>query len=288
MKTIKIAGVPEHFNLPWHLSIENGDFEKQNIDLQWTDVPEGTGKMCQMLRDGETDIAVILTEGIVKDIVAGNPSKIVQVYVESPLIWGIHVAAKSNYKTLSDLENTKVAISRLGSGSQLMAYVNADNQSRLHSGWKTDNLQFEIVNTIDGAVEALTNGTADYFMWERFMTKPLVDKGIFRRIADCPTPWPCFVIAVLDEVLEKNPKIISKILEIINQTTKEFKDIPSIDKTLASNYNQKIEDIQEWLSLTQWSQKPLVEKMLNKVQNQLFQLKIIDKKGTFEDIVKTV
>ncbi|MES2578662.1 MAG: substrate-binding domain-containing protein [Bacteroidota bacterium] len=283
MKTIKIAGVPEHFNLPWHLSIENGDFEKENIDLQWTDVPEGTGKMCQMLRDSETDIAVILTEGIVKDIVAGNPSKIVQVYVESPLIWGIHVAAKSNYKTLADLENTKVAISRLGSGSQLMAYVNADNQ-----GWKTDNLQFEIINTIDGAVEALTNGTADYFMWERFMTKPLVDKGIFRRIADCPTPWPCFVIAVREEFLKKNPVLISKILAIINQTTLEFKDIPSIDKTLASNYHQKIEDIQEWLSLTQWSQKPLIAEMLNKVQNQLFQLKIIDKKGTFEDIVKTV
>jgi len=283
MKTIKIAGVPEHFNLPWHLAIENGDFEKQNIDLQWTDVPEGTGKMCQMLRDGETDIAVILTEGIVKDIVAGNPSKIVQVYVESPLIWGIHVASNSNYKTLADLENTKVAISRLGSGSQLMSYVNADNQ-----GWKTDNLEFEIVNTIDGAVEALINGTADYFMWERFMTKPLVDKGIFRRIADCPTPWPCFVIAVSEDVLEKNPAIISKILAIINQTTEDFKEIPSIDKTLASNYHQKIEDIQEWLSLTQWSQKPLSVKMLNKVQNQLFQLKIIDKKGTFEDIVKTV
>ncbi len=283
MNIIKIAGVPEHFNLPWHLAIENGDFEKENINLQWTDVPEGTGKMCQMLRDGETDIAVILTEGIVKDIVAGNPSKIVQVYVESPLIWGIHVAANSNYKTLADLENKKVAISRLGSGSQLMAYVNADNQ-----GWKTDNLEFEIVNTIDGAVEALTTGTADYFMWERFMTKPLVDKGIFRRIADCPTPWPCFVIAVREEVLENNPVLVSKILEIINQTTEDFKEIPSIDKTLASNYHQKIEDIQEWISLTQWSQKPLSTEMLNKVQNQLFQLKIIDKKGTFEDIVKTV
>lgn len=34
--------------------------------------------------------------------------------------------------------------------------------------------------------------------------------------------------------------------------------------------------------------KPLIAEMLNKVQNQLFQLKIIDKKGTFEDIVKTV
>ena len=283
MKTIKIAGVPEHFNLPWHLAIENGDFENQNIDLQWTDVPEGTGKMCQMLRDGSTDIAVILTEGIVKDIVAGNPSKIVQVYVDSPLIWGIHVAAKSDYKKLSDLENKKVAISRLGSGSQLMAYVNADTQN-----WKTENLEFEIINTIDGAVEALTNGNADYFMWERFMTKPLVDKGVFRRIAECPTPWPCFVIAVRTEVLEANPTIIAKILEIINQTTEEFKDIPSIDRTLASNYKQKIEDIQEWLSLTHWSQKTLSEKMLNKVQNQLLELKIIDKKGTFEEIVETV
>jgi TRAP-type uncharacterized transport system substrate-binding protein len=43
------------------------------------------------------------------------------------------VAANSKYKTVSDLEDTKVAISRQGSGSQLMAYVNADNHS-----WKTE------------------------------------------------------------------------------------------------------------------------------------------------------
>jgi len=282
MTTIKIAGVPEHFNLPWHLSIENDEFEAEGIDLQWTDVPEGTGKLCQMLRNGETDIAVILTEGIIKDIVAGNPSKIVQVYVQSPLIWGIHVDAKSKYEKLSDLENTKVAISRIGSGSQLMAYVNAHNQ-----GWKTEDLQFEIINTIDGAIEALSNKTADYFMWERFMTKPLVDNGTFRKIADCPTPWPCFVIAVRDEILEQNPDAVKTILEIINQTTEEFKEIPSIDRTLASRYNQKQEDIQEWLSLTEWSQKPLDEKTLNNVQNQLLELSLIDKKGTFVSIVKS-
>lgn len=115
MKTVKIAGVPEHFNLPWRLCIENGEFEAENIDLQWKNIPEGTGKMCQMLRDGETDMAVILTEGIVKDIVAGNPSKIVQIYVQSPLIWGIHVAAKSDFHTIKDLRNKKAPISRLGS-----------------------------------------------------------------------------------------------------------------------------------------------------------------------------
>jgi ABC-type nitrate/sulfonate/bicarbonate transport system substrate-binding protein len=283
MKTIKIAGVPEHFNLPWHLCIENGEFEAVGIDLQWTDVPEGTGKLCQMLRNCETDIAVILTEGIVKDINAGNPSKIVQVYVESPLIWGIHVDAKSKYETLSDLEHGKVAISRLGSGSQLMAYVNANNQ-----GWNTEKLQFEIVNTIDGAVESLTKGESDYFMWEHFMTKPLVDKGILRRIDDCPTPWPCFVIAVREEILKKYPNAIAQILEIINITTQEFKEIPSIDRTLATKYHQKIEDIREWLRLTEWSQKPLSEKMLNKIQNQLFDLKIIEKKGTFAELVKAI
>lgn len=282
MTTIKIAGVPEHFNLPWHIAIEDKTFEKQNIDLQWTDVPEGTGKMCQMLRSGETDIAVILTEGIVKDINAGNPSKIVQIYVESPLIWGVHVGANSSFKTIADLQNTKAAISRLGSGSQLMAYVNANNQ-----GWETNNLQFEIVNTIDGAVEALTNGTANYFMWERFMTKPLVDKGIFRKVADCPTPWPCFVIAVREEILDKQTEKIQAILDIINQKTLKFKNISGIDSILAENYHQKREDIQEWLALTEWSQKNVDENLLNNIQNQLFQLKIIDKIGTFEEIVKT-
>ncbi|AWI26441.1 substrate-binding domain-containing protein [Flavobacterium pallidum] len=283
MTTIKIAGVPEHFNLPWQLCLENKEFEAANIDLQWTNVPEGTGKMCQMLRHGETDIAVILTEGIVKDIVAGNPSKIVQVYVETPLIWGIHVASNSDYQQLSDLENTKAAISRVGSGSQLMAYVNAENQN-----WNTQKLQFEIVNTIDGAVDSLTNGTADYFMWERFMTKPLVDKGLFRRIADCPTPWPCFVIAVRNEVLERESGSIKKILEIINAKTRLFKAIKHIEIRLANDFNQKEEDIISWLSLTEWSQKNPTEDMLNKVQNQLLRLSLIEKKSTFAEIVKAL
>jgi ABC-type nitrate/sulfonate/bicarbonate transport system substrate-binding protein len=281
MKTIKIAGVPEHFNLSWHLCIEGGEFEAEGIDLQWTDVPEGTGKLCQMLRDGQTDMAIILTEGIIKDIISGNPSKIVQVFVQSPLIWGIHVGANSPYQKIEDLKDTKVAISRYGSGSHLMAFVNAKNQ-----GWNPSELKFEVINTLDGAVEALTSGTADYFMWERFMTKPIVDKGIFRRLGDCPTPWVSFVIAVRDEVLAEHPQTIQSILRIINETTAEFKHIPSIDRTLAERYNQKIEDIREWLSLTRWSQKNMDEKMLNNVQNQLFELNIIDKKGTFVDIVK--
>lgn len=277
MTTLRIAGVPEHFNLPWHLCVENNEFKNAGIDLQWTDVPEGTGKLCQMLRNGDTDIAVILTEGIIKDIAAGNPSKIVQVYVESPLIWGIHVAANSPYKTLNDIEKGKVAISRYGSGSHLMAFVNAREQ-----GWDTSTLTFETIHTLDGAVDALTEGRADYFMWERFMTKPVVDKGIFRRIGDCPTPWPCFVIAVRNEVLENSPETIGTVLDIINNKTATFKNIPGIDNILASRYGQKIEDITEWLKLTEWSQKKLGKATFDRVQEQLVDLNIIETETTFE------
>ncbi|KAF2519306.1 ABC transporter substrate-binding protein [Flavobacterium salilacus subsp. salilacus] len=281
MKTIKIAGVPEHFNLPWHLCLEEGAFKAKNIDAQWIDVPEGTGKLCQMLRSNETDIAVILTEGIIKDIAAGNDSKIVQVYVQSPLIWGIHVAAGSDYKTVSDLQEGRIAISRYGSGSHLMAIVNAKNES-----WDIDKLDFEVINTLEGAIEALTEGKADYFMWERFMTKPIVDKGIFRRVGDCPTPWPCFVIAVRNEVLENDNEAIGTVLDIINTATKEFKHIPDIDSILATRYNQKIEDIREWLTLTEWSQQKLGKTIFEKVQNQLSELNIITQKTTFETATK--
>lgn len=280
MKTINIVGVPEHFNLPWHLCIESGEFENAGINLQWTDVPEGTGKMCKMLRESETDLAVILTEGIVKDITDGNESQIIQKYVESPLIWGVHIGANSPYKTPEDLKDKKVAVSRMGSGSHLMAYVYAENM-----GWDTSKMDFEIVHTIDGAVKALTNGTADYFMWEKFMTKPLVDSGVFRKIDDCPTPWPCFVIVGRKEFLKENVHTVNIILEIINATTQEFKNIPSIDRTLSNRYNQKIEDIREWLLLTSWSQKNIDEKTLTKVQNQLYNLSLIDKKITFAEMV---
>lgn len=279
MNRIRIAGVPEHFNFPWQLSIENRDFESQNIDLQWTNVPEGTGKLCQMLRNNETDLTVILTEGIIKDILAGNSSKIVQVYVKTPLIWGIHVAANSNFYTLNDLKNTRAAISRKGSGSELMAFVNAHNQN-----WPTKDLQFEIVNTIDGAVEALTHQKADYFMWERFMTKPLVDQGIFRRLDDCLTPWPSFVIVATDNLIKNQPHLIDTILEIINIQTSSFKKIPNITTTLAKQFNQKKEDIEQWISRTEWSQEPITEEVLNNVQNQLIEVNIIDKKGTFAEL----
>ena len=208
MKTINIGGVPEHFNLAWYLTLKNGEYKDEGINLRWKDYFGGTGEMCKALREGEIDLAVILTEGIIKDIIAGNPSKIVQTFVQSPLIWGIHVANNSKYQNIEDIKGTKAAISRFGSGSHLMAYINAQNNN-----WDIDkDLDFEVIKNLDGALKGLNNGVGDYFMWEKFTTKPYVDKGIFRRIDECPTPWPCFVIAVRDEFLEHNKEDVKTIL----------------------------------------------------------------------------
>lgn len=273
--------MPEHFNLAWYLTLKNGEYKAEGINLRWQDYYGGTGAMTKALREGDIDMAVILTEGIVKDIIDGNPSKIVQTFVQTPLIWGIHVAHHSKFKTIEDLKGTRAAISRFGSGSHLMAYVNAENNN-----WNLEtDLKFEVIDDIDGAAKALTDETADYFMWERFMTKPLVDNGTFRHIANCPTPWPCFVIAVRNEFLEENENEVKTILEIINNTTLDFKDIPSIDKTIANRYNLKLNDVQEWLSLTEWSQKLIDAKTIENVQNTLLKLEIITEKTDYKNLV---
>ena len=110
------------------------------------------------------------------------------------------------------------------------------------------------------------------------MTKPYVDNGTFRLIGECPTPWPCFVITVRNDVLEKDAARIRTILKIINRTTLDFKNIPSIDTAIANRYGQKLKDVQEWLSLTQWSQESLSEKELENVQDQLLKLDLIKNK----------
>ena len=284
MINLKVGGVPEHFNYPWYITLKNKEYTKHNINLRWQDFHGGTGQMCKALREGTVDIAIVLTEGIIKDIAAGNPSKIVQTYVKSPLIWGIHVAAKSSFKSISDLENATIAISRYGSGSHLMAIVNAYNQ-----GWDISNLKFNVVKDLQGGIDALSNGSADYFMWEHFTTKPYVDNGIFRRIDDCPTPWPCFVIAVRNEILDQNPEAVKNVLNVINETTKDFKKIKGIDLILAKRYEQQLEDIKEWLSITEWNDgKPITSNLITRIQNKMITFNVIDEKKNSKGFIKNM
>ena len=280
MKTVRIGGVPEHFNYAWYIGLKKNAFKAQGIDLRWVDCPGGTGQMTEALKQNSIDMAIVLTEGIIKAISDGISSKIVQNFVESPLIWGVHVATGSNYTKASELKNTQAAISRMGSGSHLMAYLQAQKL-----GWNTTReLHFKIVKNLEGGVKALRESEADYFLWEKYTTKPLVDSGVFRRIGECPTPWPCFVIAATDSFIENETFTLKSILETINPITKEFKNIADIDTILSKRYGQKREDVQAWLAQTEWSQKNIQKETLENVQNKLLELKLISQKSDINQL----
>lgn len=278
--TIKIGGVPEHFNLPWHLALEDDAFAKAGIDLQWEDVPEGTGRMSKLLREEKLDVACILTDGIVKDIIAGNRSRILQVYVSSPLLWGVHAPGQIEADHTEQLEDGKIAISRYGSGSHLMSYLLAKRH-----GWDTDDIQFELINTLDGAVEALSSNKAQLFLWERYMTQPIVDQGIFKRLETIATPWPSFVIAATESCIREKEEALAKMLDIINTYTSDFKNIPSIDRTIASHYDLQVGDVQQWLLRTEFSDDQLWKSTVDTILEEFTAVGIIEKQVALQDLI---
>ncbi len=246
--SLRIGGVPEYFNLPIHLAIEKGEFQTAGIDLQWQMVPEGTGKMIKSLEERELDLAVTLTEGTVKSIAQGNPSKIIHIYVKSPLQWGVHVAAGSSFQRLEDLEHQRFAISRYTSGSHLMAILLAQKQ-----GWDVNDDSFEVVHNLQGARKVLSENSAQIFLWEKYTTKFLVDSGEFRRIDLFPTPWPCFVVAATDRLINDHPQIVEQFLAVLKGAVRSFDAREDRAQLIADRYQLSLEDVGEFLPHTLWN-----------------------------------
>lgn len=248
MLGLKIGGVPEHFNLPWRLATEENLFEQCGIELHWSDMTGGTGQMIKGLQMGSIDIAVLLTEGITKAILDGLPARILNVYVNSPLRWGVHVPANSNYQSITELENKTFAISRFGSGSHLMALVHANQV-----GWNGSNLKFNVVGDIYGGLWALENNEADGFLWEKFTTHPFVEQGKCRCIGEVVTPWPCFVIAVRDEILENNQLKLNDLCRIVGERALKLKADPQASNKLAWRYHLNKDQVKVWIEETEWN-----------------------------------
>lgn len=248
MKTLRIIGVPEHFNFPFQLLKNHQPFVDKGIEIQWIDESRGSGQMNQALRSDQADIAILLTESFLKDVEAGNPSKMIGFHVESPLNWGIHIGANAPTNNLMDLKKKHFLVSRMGSGSHLMAVVLAKRE-----GWKADELTFEIISNMDGAREAMANGNEGIFLWEKFTTAPMVKNGSMKCIGEVPSPWPCFIMAASDRALAEFGEIIIEVRDEIYKISKTLAENPNRVKTLAEFYHLEESDVKNWLRQTQWS-----------------------------------
>lgn len=261
-KPIRVGGVPEHFNLPWHLALESGAFADVGLEVEFIEVPGGTGAMSQMLAENKLDVAILLTEGGVSKILNGASNRLVKVYTTSPLIWGIHVAADSDIRTIEQIRGRKFAISRLGSGSHLMAIVDSAERD-----WETDDMQFEVVRNLDGAREALAAGTAEVFLWEKFMTKPLVDSGEFRCVGERVVPWPAFVASARREFIESDSERLHRALWVAQESAKSLSEMDNAVDVIAERYQLQPEDTEKWFAQTQWCfdfacPGPMIEKVI--------------------------
>jgi ABC-type nitrate/sulfonate/bicarbonate transport system substrate-binding protein len=204
--------------------------------------------MIKGLQAGTLDIAVLLTEGITRAILKGLDAKIIAVYVQSPLCWGIHAPANQSLHGLADLDGATFAISREGSGSHLMSYVLAQRE-----GWDADALTFDVVGDVYGGLWALNHGEAQGFLWEKYTTQPFVDQGKCKRIGEVYTPWPCFVIAVRNEVLAQEEALLNAVIDIIQERAAQLKAAPDTAEVLAWRYALKKGEASEWLRQTEWS-----------------------------------
>ncbi|CAF4810576.1 unnamed protein product [Rotaria socialis] len=64
IKIIRVAGVPEHFNEPWKIGLEENLFKNEGIHIEWYSIKEGTGAMINKLKSNEVDVIVALTEDL--------------------------------------------------------------------------------------------------------------------------------------------------------------------------------------------------------------------------------
>jgi ABC-type nitrate/sulfonate/bicarbonate transport system substrate-binding protein len=245
---IKIGGVTEHFNLPWNLAVEQGKFAEAGVDLNWKFFAGGTGVMTEALRTGELDLAILLTEGFISAAAKGLKAKIVKEYITSPLGWGIFTGADSQFHSVYNRLPKKYAISKLGSGSHLMAMIHAEQR-----GEKVGAENLIEVKSIDGAIDALTKNEAQIFYWEKYTTKPFVENKTLRMIGEFSAPWSSFLIVASDDALKTKREAIQKVLEIINEQSSQFVSSPDTVRLLQQRFKMTEADAYTWLLSTVWS-----------------------------------
>jgi ABC-type nitrate/sulfonate/bicarbonate transport system substrate-binding protein len=246
--SLRVGGVPEHFNLPWQLAAERDVFSSYDIDLSWTMYAGGTGAMTQAISNGSLDVAILLTEGFIAAASDGLEASIAKVYIDTPLVWGIYSGSQSLIQHVDTFQNKRIAISRFGSGSHLMSMIHA-SERREH----IDTNQFEVVHSLHGGVTALCESRADLFYWEKFMTRPHVQSGEVKPVGEFSAPWSSFLIIVGNKALREKQEAVKQLLEIMNGECISFKQDTHSAIQLSKRFDMTLPEARQWLQNTQWN-----------------------------------
>lgn len=279
MINFRIVGVPEHFNLPFRILAKEQPFEKEGIHIEWIEESRGSGQMSQMLLNSDAEMAILLTESFFKEIDSGSPFKLIGFHVKSPLVWGIHTRTNFPFSDLNSIPNPQFLVSRMSSGSHLMALVLAEKMN-----WPEEKLHFEVIGNLDGAKNAFSQGSNGLFLWEKYTTSPEVKKGNLIRLGEIPSPWPCFVMVTPEKVEKEFPKIAVKVREYIYKVVQRLNNQSDLAEVVSDAYGLDFEDVKQWLSQTTWCDTNTLSKSeMEKIIGSLVHFGIISSKPKISD-----
>jgi len=260
---VRLMGVPEHFTFPFLLAERTGAFIRAGCPrVDFAAVPGGTGAMVAALESGEADVVVALTEGITAALVrnrldgTGVRLRYCGQYVASPLRWMVATGASNgSLRSLEDLQGDRplrVSVSRMGSGSHLMAFVLA-----LREHWPLTRLTFLVHRDFRSMRRAVATGAADIFMWEWFMTQPFVAEGELRALGHIDTPWNAFGFCTTDAWLAPpgRREVLQRLAGAVFEAAAAFTSLDSANsscESIAAHYGLALGDAHAWLGTVRY------------------------------------
>lgn len=277
MKALRVAGVPEHFNLPLVQLAE-----KSPELLTWTAYAGGTGAMMRAVEDDDVDMALVLTEGAVARSATQGATRILATWVESPLEWGVHVRADAVEGAPADLLLGRIGISRYGSGSHLMPLVHAQRV-----GCDPRVLRFVEVGNLAGAREAFERDEIDVFYWERTMTLPLVESGEWKRAGVFEASWPAFVATLrADAAPDKIAAAVALLARLETQVHTWRHDERALVREVVAAHGLPESEVERWLARTTWRPgAPLGAEELASIIDAEIAAGILSERPEYGDIV---
>lgn len=245
---MKVGYVPEHFSTPIVFAKEKGFFK--GLDIELIPYPSGSGHLIQSLQDGSLDVAIGLTEAFIRGIATGNESySVVGTYVESPLRWAVSTGFnRADIVKTEQLAGGTIGVSRMGSGSHVMAFVLALEKQFKKPYFK----EFKIEGTFKNLRESVNNGTSDAFMWEYFTTKKYYDNKEVKQIGEIYTPWPSWVVNFRNGAVtgEQGEAFLSGLQQGVKYFNENKHEAVS---WIFGNLDYSEEDANEWIKTVKFS-----------------------------------
>ncbi|GAA5856923.1 hypothetical protein JCM8547_008467 [Rhodosporidiobolus lusitaniae] len=270
---LRIAYIPEHFASPLlQLAVRD-----DTIEL--VPCPSGTGQVMTAFKSGEIDVAIALTESLIAGVAKQTAEfKLVGTYVTSPLNWAVIVGKDSKYHKLEDLRGEKIGISRIGSGSQVMASYMYLRENWVDEDGKVEPIQFEVLDSFKNLRDGVNDGRAAAFLWEHFTTKPFLNE--VRFIGSVPTPWESWSIVATPSVTAPSSPLLPILQSFLTNLTTSVHSFDASEarakeskEFVMKQFGYPEDDVKAWLDQVSYPKgdvkevsKEMVEKTLKTLE----------------------